>query len=154
MEKPAITEEKLNKLMACLVSDFEAKYHAQIDKLSTHIFYLTDRMGCAKAASLNYEYRAIDRHGNAPVNVMTSAYVSAVTTLVDLGYLEFSNESRLLFTITKQGYSKTKAIEAHQNRSNLKVFLDFCKENPDAIKLAVKALAVIGAVITFVTKCT
>lgn len=140
--------------MACLVSNFEAKYHAQLDKLVTHVFYLTDRMGCAKAAGLNYEYRAKDKHENTPVTVLTSAYVSAVTTLVDRGYLEFANESRLLFAITKKGYYETKAIEARQSRSKLSVFLDFCKENPDAINLVVKILAVIGAVITFLAKCT
>jgi len=154
MKPPKITEEKLRTLMCCFVADFESKHSEQLDKLSTHDFFLTERMGCAKAAGLNYEYPATIKEDKTLVTVGASAYVSAVKTLASRELVKFSEKSPLIFNLTTKGFSETKAEEKRRNRTNVEKSLDFCKEHPGAVKLIAGIIALISTVIAAVVKYT
>jgi hypothetical protein len=154
MNRPEINEEKLNKLMSCLVRDFEKKYQARTDKLITHKFWMTDRMGCAKESGLNFEYITTTKPDKDVVKILASEYTSAVKTLIDRGLLEALEKEPLAFRLTKEGFSQVKRKEAKENRTKLQKVLDFCKANKNAIALVVGILTFLGAVIGAILKYT
>jgi hypothetical protein len=151
---PAITQEKLERLMACLVAEFEKKHPAQTSKLGEYSFYLTERMGCAKAAGLNYEVPAIKNPEKEPVMLRRSEYSAAVTELISRGLLEASKNNPLIFHITPHGLSETKRLNSIKSRSKLGQALEFCKENKEAIKLASTIIGLAGAAIGAIVKYT
>lgn len=102
MNKPDITEERLERLLKCLVREFIRQYGHSTHKLSEKVFYLTDRMSCCKEAGLNYEYRSRNREGDV-VNVMSSAYVAAVKELAHRGFVALLGNN-LTFVLTNAGY--------------------------------------------------
>ncbi len=102
--RPQITEEKLKTLVECLVEKFRAEFGDGKSKLCEKQFYLTDRMGCCKAAGLNFEYRATTNEDQL-VNVSSSAYVSAVQELAHRGWVEQTG-NKLTFCLTEKGYEQ------------------------------------------------
>lgn len=107
MSRPKISEEKLDKLLACLLKEFEAKHAAQTHKLESHKFLLTNRNSCAKAAGLNFEQSA-KAPDNQLITMYSSSYVDAVKELEYRGFVKFLTENPLAFTLTISGYKQAK----------------------------------------------
>lgn len=148
---PEITEEKLDRLMACLVAEFEKKYPAQTSKLGEYSFYLTERMGCAKAAGLNYEVSAIKNPEKQRVMLGRSEYIPAVTELINRKLLEASKKSPLIFHITPHGLNETKKLNSVKSRTKLDLAIDFCKEHKDVIGLAGVVIGAISLIFKLLT---
>jgi len=102
MNKPEITEEKLDRLLKCLVREFIQQYGNSTHKLSEKVFYLTERMRCCKEAGLNYEYRSSTPEGDV-VNVLSSAYVAAIKELAHRRFVTLLSNN-LTFVLTGKGY--------------------------------------------------
>ncbi|MCQ4243904.1 hypothetical protein [Stutzerimonas decontaminans] len=102
MNEPELKEEKLDRLLKCLVRNFIQQHGQNTHKLPEKAFYLTERMGCCKEAGLNYEYPSTTQDGDV-VNIMSSAYVTAVKELERRGLVELTG-SNLTFVLTNQGY--------------------------------------------------
>lgn len=103
MTKPEVTDEKLDKLLKCLVKEFVTQHGVNTYHLKEKTFYITDRMNCCKEAGLNYEYQANSRDGDV-LTVMSSNYMAAVKELAYRGLVEFTG-SQLTFVLTSKGYN-------------------------------------------------
>ena len=109
MNKPNLPEEKIQKLLICLFTQFASKHDEQTHKLSSYNFYLTDMIGCAKSSGLNYSKQVQARDGEI-VQVGASQLVDAVKELEHRGYVQFDKDSRLTYTLTATGYEKAKEL--------------------------------------------
>jgi hypothetical protein len=146
MSRPIISEEKLEKLLACLLKEFEAKHSAQTNKLDTHQFQITNRNGCAKAAGLNFEQPA-KTPDNQLLTMYSSSYVDAVKELMHRGLVKFSAQNPLVFTLTDAGYSQAKLQSKNQKTTNWAIFRTTLNDHSGLI--AVIAI-VVGVLVAWV----
>lgn len=137
MMKPEITEEGLDKLMACLVAKFDERYPSQSNKIEDCIFCIMNRMECAKEAGLNYEYRGI----------MRSMYSDAVKELVHRGYLSYTKKPNSSFILTEKGLEKYKNGDSSKH-SSTKHWRKILNNNQGLIAALGVAVGFIGALIT------
>jgi len=151
MNKPKITEEQLQKLMRCLVEEFDKANGAQSNKLSNHQFLTTNDMSCGKRAGLNYEFPAVMNPEKIPVTMRSSLYDAAAATLVSRGTLEYSEKTNLRFAITEKGHFETKSRVALESRTKSQKLLDFCTNNKLAVSLAIAIIGLITAVVKAAT---
>lgn len=144
--KPQITEEKLKTLIDCLVAKFRGEFGDSKSRLCEKQFYLTDRMGCCKAAGLNFEYNATTDEDQL-VNVNSSAYVSAVQELAQRGLVE-QTANKLTFSLTEKGYEQ--GLNNDEGRTSYWVRLkEWSNEHRGIIALCALIVAVVMGFITF-----
>lgn len=147
MNKPEVTEEKLDRLLKCLVREFVQQYGNSTHKLSEKVFYLTDRMRCCKEAGLNYEYRSSTPEGDV-VNVMSSAYVAAVKELAHRGFVTLLSNN-LTFVLTGEGYDAGRMEPTKVTRWGR--VRQWANDHQGLIALAALLVAAAGAVIAYMS---
>ncbi|MCM2318755.1 MAG: hypothetical protein NDI93_05425 [Pseudomonas sp.] len=145
MSRPIISEEKLEKLLICLLQEFEAKHAAQTNKLESHQFLLTNRNRCAKTAGLNFEQPA-KTPDNQLVTMYSSSYVDAVKELEYRGLVKFSTISPLAFTLTDAGYKRAKPQPQNQKITKWAAFRTTLNDHSGLI--AVIAI-IVGALVAW-----
>lgn len=147
MNEPEVTEEKLDRLLKCLVRKFTEQYGKNTHKLPEKIFYLTERMECCKEVGLNYEYRSSTQDGDV-VNVMSSVYVTAVKELAQRGLVELT-VSNLTFVLTNQGYEV--GMSEATKVSTWNRIKRWTNEHPGPIALATLFVAAVGVFIAYLS---
>lgn len=143
-KEPQITEEKLKILIECLVSKFRAEFGDNKSKLSEKQFLLLERMGCCKAAGLNFEYKTTTDEDQIVI-AHSSAYVAAVNKIADLGWVELTG-NKLTFCLTNTGYEKG----LQKNEAGLSLwdrFKVWANENQGVIAVYALIIAVCGLII-------
>lgn len=128
------------------MAKFRADFGESKSKLSEKQFYLTDRMGCCKAAGLNFEYRA-KTNDDQLVNVNSSAYVSAVQELAHRGWVEHTG-NKLTFVLTEKGYEQ--GLKSNESKASCWVRLkEWAKEHQGILTLCALIVAVVVGWITY-----
>ena len=151
MKKPITKEAQLEILLGCLYDEFASLHGAMTAKLDEHIFYVTNRMSCAKAADLNYMYPANSGDGII-VQVHNSNYIDAIKSLEQQGFVKWASHTSLAFHLTKLGHDKIHEERIKLNAPTWRKILTFFNKNPAATKFVIACVAGIFSLILFYVK--
>lgn len=105
MKVQRIEEHHLDKLLNCLYDKFNSSHGANTSKLDSCVFYVTDRMSCAKVAGLNFTQEVTGADGQV-VQMHKSGYVDAIKTLEERGLVKWMKATPLAFNLTIAGYNR------------------------------------------------
>lgn len=151
IKKPITKEAQLEILLGCLYDEFTSRHGAIASKLDEHLFYVTNRMSCAKAADLNYMYPANSDDGRI-VQVHNSSYVDAMKTLEQQGFVKRASNTSLAFNLTNLGYNKIHEERMKPVIPTWRKILEFFNKNPAATKFLLAGLAGISWLILYFIK--
>ena len=150
IKKPITKEAQLEILLGCLYDEFTSRHGAIISKLDEHLFYVTNRMSCAKAADLNYMYPANSDDGRI-VQVHNSSYVDAMKTLEQMGFVKRASNASLAFNLTKLGYDKIHEERMKPVLPTSRKILEFLNKNPAATKILIAvSTGIFGLILYFI----